>query len=129
MFYKMKTTKSSISIELLIPYFIINRIINETKKNYDANIDSLEAEWEKKSQAKTYSKYINDYIENEQGAFTSKNVQMYLKSEYELNLSSSSIIKHMKSSHILSFKRVSVRPIFIDFDNIEILKLLFGVEF
>ena len=71
-----------------------------------------------KSQAKTYSKYISDYIDNEQGALTSKNVQMYLKSEYELNLSSSSIIKHMKSNHNLSFKRVSVRSVFIDFDNI-----------
>ena len=44
MFYKMKTTKSSISNKLFIPYFTINRIINETKKDYDANIDSLETE-------------------------------------------------------------------------------------
>ena len=30
-------------------------------------------------QAKTYSKYISDYIENEQEILISKDVQMYLK--------------------------------------------------
>ena len=51
------------------------------------------------------------------------------KSEYKLNLSSSTIIKHMKSNHNLSFKRVSSRSVFIDFDHIQRLKLLFAVEF
>ena len=129
MFYKMKATKSSISNELFIPYSTISRIINESKKDYKANIDSLEIEWEKKRQAKTYSKYASNYIENEKDAFFSKDVQMYLKSEYELNLSSSSIIQHMKSNHNLSFKRVSSRPIFIDFYHIQRLKLLIAVEF
>ena len=72
---------------------------------------------------------MSNYIENEQGVYTSKEVQMYLKSEYELNLSSSSIIQHMKSNHNLSFKRVSFRPVFTDFDHIQRLKLLFAVEF
>ena len=40
----IKATKSSISNELFIPNSIISRINNEDKKNYEANIDSLEAE-------------------------------------------------------------------------------------
>ena len=48
MFYKMKATKSSISNELLILYSTISMIINENKKNYEANFDSLEVEWDRK---------------------------------------------------------------------------------
>ena len=39
------------------------------------------------------------------------------------------IIQHIKSNHNLSFKRVSSRPVFIDVDHIQRLKLLFTVVF
>ena len=40
----MKAAKSSIRYELFIPYSTLSRIINKNKKDYEANIDSLEVE-------------------------------------------------------------------------------------
>ena len=119
---------NSISQPTGVSISTIRRIVMEFSTNVKRSEIYSKIRCKRLIESEQIAKLIFNYVRNQTGWFTAKNMQHHIKNELSVMIPLHQIRKHLKLKEGLSFKKGNSRPININIDQVKLLQKLFWVK-
>ena len=119
---------NSISQRTGVSISTIRRIFMEFSTNVKRSEIYSKIRCKRLIESEQIAKLIFNYVKNQTGWFTAKNVQDHIKNELSVMIPLHQIRKHLKLKEGLSFQKGNSRPININIDQVKLLQKLFWVK-